>query len=177
MNGGERKIEAVALGTLDHRAGHDQVPLYNISITFDELSADKANEIVRTAKSMPSYPMIDLDTLLLAFADDLLPSPLGPTLKASCECHDFKFLGVSYYGGVPRQAPFEPCKHLAALMDKLAACVDQDASMIFTLRGVDLWPLRTPPRKRPRTRPRTRPRMGIAFAPIDLDVCVECIDL
>ena len=114
------------------------------------------------APSKETYPELDLPKLIKhpVVQRELLPDDFSPVFEGDCGCPDWSEpLNGSgkkrrFHSAQPR-GPREPCKHLAALVCKVAAMVDHDPSILFAMRGVHLWEAAqsAPPPPQPATRP------------------------
>lgn len=131
IESGQCTVAADVHGTYDARF-HSQVPTYKTSLAFDPLSAWNLSKVKALGdKDSPEEVFLKCDSKNII----IVPRDLFAILNGECTCPDFG--GRSAFGAQRRRAS-EPCKHLAALVYKIADCIDKDSSFLFYLRGVDL---------------------------------------
>ena len=168
------RVEAKVLGTLDKRKDN-RVPVYNVTVKFAPLGAGELRRIAQyastTQSASPAALYSDLQEKLQL---DVLPVNLADITDATCGCPDDT--GQSYPNAPPRPES-EPCKHIAAVLYKIADMCDVDGDVLFKLRGMDMSrhnKYSAPPVKRAPEPLETRDsvkkqRSGTASQPIKFD--------
>lgn len=108
-------------------AGSGRNP-YNVKITIDALSKDKWNRITEICgRSIAGIDQLvqgkfpkELETLFTQKGEGLFPAP--KEIKLSCDCPDWAVM----------------CKHVAAVLYGIGARFDEDPTLFFKLRNIEI---------------------------------------
>jgi uncharacterized Zn finger protein len=101
---------------------------YNVKIAIDALSRAKWNKITEICgRSIANIDQLvngrfpkELETLFTQKGDGLFPSP--EEIKFSCDCPDWASM----------------CKHVAAVLYAIGARFDEDSTLFFKLRNIEI---------------------------------------
>ena len=103
---------------------------------FAQYHEDLASVPMRTEDRLEHMHLLGLPIMPDHFQFDPSTQQWG-IMKADCTCDDFRFPQRAIRWGNQPRTPEQMCKHQAAVVHKLAACVDGSIDTLFTLRGVD----------------------------------------
>jgi uncharacterized Zn finger protein len=101
---------------------------YNVTITIDSLSQDNWNKITELCgRSIANIDQLvqgkfpqELESLFLQKGKGLFPKP--NEIKLSCDCPDWAYM----------------CKHIAAVLYGIGARLDEDPTLFFLLRNIEI---------------------------------------
>jgi uncharacterized Zn finger protein len=131
-------IEADVLGTYDSRV-HTAVPEYKVQVAFDvvELPPCAVSNMFAVSRMLDEgrggVPLQSLMRSLCLQGVEIIPQDVASILHASCSCLDFKGVCMPH---ARKRRRSEPCKHIAAVLYKLASLIDQDPSTVLRIRGI-----------------------------------------
>jgi uncharacterized Zn finger protein len=108
-------------------AGSRQKP-YKVNIVIDALSKSKWEKIIKLCgRNIDNIDQLvqgkfpkDLETLFTQQGEGLFPSP--NEINFDCDCPDFAYM----------------CKHVAAVLYAVGARLDEDPSLFFKLRNIEI---------------------------------------
>lgn len=108
-------------------AGSGRNP-YNVKVNIDALSTDKWNRITEICgRSIANIDQLvqgkfpkELETLFMQKGEGLFPAP--KEIKLSCDCPDWAVM----------------CKHVAAVLYGIGARFDEDPTLFFRLRNIEI---------------------------------------